>query len=106
MPKVLNIHKIGKEAAKAMIESGQAVYIGRRVGFGVWPQSKWANTYPVSRLGRDEAIRRYNEKKLPKLVAALPELRGKSLLCWCAPERCHGDLLLELANAPAEGTSR
>jgi hypothetical protein len=34
----------------------------------------------------------------PKLMAALPELRGKDLLCWCAPERCHGDVLLDLAN--------
>jgi Domain of unknown function (DUF4326) len=32
-------------------------------------------------------------------MASLPELRGKDLLCWCAPEVCHGDELLELANA-------
>jgi hypothetical protein len=32
-------------------------------------------------------------------MAALPELRGKDLACWCAPERCHGQVLLELANA-------
>ena len=31
-------------------------------------------------------------------MAALPELRGKDLLCWCAPEACHGDLLLKQAN--------
>ncbi|WP_369123141.1 DUF4326 domain-containing protein [Nocardia blacklockiae] len=32
--------------------------------------------------------------------AALPELRGKDLACWCAPgDPCHGDVLLELANA-------
>ena len=34
----------------------------------------------------------------PNLLAALPELRGKDLVCWCAPERCHGDILIELAN--------
>jgi hypothetical protein len=34
----------------------------------------------------------------PDLLAALPELRGKDLVCWCAPEACHGDVLLELAN--------
>jgi len=33
-------------------------------------------------------------------MAALPELRGQDLVCWCAPEACHGDILLELANAP------
>lgn len=25
-------------------------------------------------------------------------LKGKDLACWCAPERCHGDYLLKLAN--------
>jgi hypothetical protein len=32
-------------------------------------------------------------------MAALPELRGKDLVCWCAPDACHADVLLELANA-------
>lgn len=27
------------------------------------------------------------------------ELRGKDLVCWCAPKPCHADVLLELANA-------
>lgn len=32
--------------------------------------------------------------------AALPELRGKDLACWCALDApCHADVLLELANA-------
>ena len=100
-PKVLNINTIGDLAAHAMEASGQAVYIGRRTPGGAWPQSKWANTYPVSRHGRDGAIKRFREKKLPKLLPTLPELRGKDLLCWCAPEACHGDVLLELANATA-----
>jgi hypothetical protein len=26
-------------------------------------------------------------------MAALPELRGKVLACWCAPEPCRGDVL-------------
>jgi hypothetical protein len=26
------------------------------------------------------------------------ELRGKNLVCWCAPERCHAEVLIELAN--------
>jgi hypothetical protein len=30
-------------------------------------------------------------------MAALPELRGKDLVCWCAPLACHGDLILRLA---------
>src|SRR5215831_6014372 len=34
-----------------------------------------------------------------ELMAALPELRGKDLACWCSPEPCHGEVLLELANS-------
>jgi hypothetical protein len=35
----------------------------------------------------------------PELVAALAELAGKTLGCWCAPRACHGDVLARLANA-------
>ena len=34
----------------------------------------------------------------PALLAALPELRGKRLGCWCAPQACHGDVLAQLAD--------
>src|SRR4029453_15589193 len=33
------------------------------------------------------------------LVFQLEELRAKELICWCAPEACHADWLLLLANA-------
>jgi Domain of unknown function (DUF4326) len=31
-------------------------------------------------------------------MAALHGLRGKNLICWCAPERCHAEVLIALAN--------
>jgi Domain of unknown function (DUF4326) len=34
----------------------------------------------------------------PELMNALDELRGRDLVCWCAPLACHGDVLIELAN--------
>ena len=73
------------------------VYIGR--------PSKWGNPIYVKpgydRVADPERIlARYREYVLsrPDLVAALPELRGKVLGCWCAPRPCHGDVLLEVAN--------
>ena len=34
-------------------------------------------------------------------AAAVAELRGKDLACYCAPHLpCHADVLLEIANAP------
>ena len=34
----------------------------------------------------------------PHLLKDLPELKGKDLVCWCAPAPCHADILVELAN--------
>ncbi len=76
------------------------VYIGR--------PSKWGNPFS-HRLGtlaryrvrtREEAIERYGEwvTAQPQLMAALPELRGKVLGCWCKPQACHGDVLARLAD--------
>ena len=34
-----------------------------------------------------------------RLLAALPELRGRNLACWCRLDQpCHADVLLDLAN--------
>ena len=70
-----------------------AIYVGR--------PTKWGNPYVIGRDGtRKAVIQKYrlwlegNED----LLAALPELRGKTLTCWCAPQACHADILLEKAN--------
>ena len=34
----------------------------------------------------------------PALMNALDKLRGRDLVCWCAPLACHGDVLIALAN--------
>lgn len=68
------------------------VYIGR--------PSKWGNPFVIGRDGtRAEVIEKYEAWLLdqPDLLAALPELRGKRLGCFCAPLPCHGDVLARLA---------
>ena len=50
---------------------------------------------------REEVIAMYERwlrDERPDLMATLHELRGKDLVCWCAPKLCHGDVLLRLAN--------
>ena len=80
------------------------VYIGRHTRNG-WRKSKWANPFRVpynaGQEHRDQAVAMYRAwlQQQPNLLAALPELREKDLICWCAPEACHGDVLIELANA-------
>jgi hypothetical protein len=64
--------------------------------------SKWGNPFLIGTHGtREECIALY-ENWLggnTALLAALDELRGLVLGCWCAPRACHGDPLLRLANA-------
>jgi hypothetical protein len=78
------------------------VYIGRAVPRRGLAASKWANPYPLRRESdRADVIARFEHEHLaahPELVAALPEVRGKVLGCWCAPKPCHGDVLVRLAN--------
>jgi hypothetical protein len=85
MCKVLNKHHAGVPAG--------AVYIGRG--------SKWGNRFIIGRDGdRAEVIAKHERWLADQhdLLRALDELRGHDLVC-CAPQRCHGDLLMRLANA-------
>jgi hypothetical protein len=68
------------------------VYIGR--------PSKWGNPFALKNHTRNQAIDLYADwvVQQPHLMAALPELRGKVLGCWCWPKECHGDVLTRLAN--------
>ena len=35
----------------------------------------------------------------PELLELIPaELKDKRLGCWCKPEKCHGDILVEIAD--------
>ncbi len=65
--------------------------------------TKWGNPFRIGRDGtREECVEKYERwlPTQPHLMAALHELRGKVLGCWCAPEPCHGDPLVRLANTP------
>jgi len=66
---------------------------------GDLPDSKWANPWVIGKDGtRDEVIAKYEAwiKTQPNLMATLPELRDKTLGCWCYPQRCHGNVLARL----------
>lgn len=75
-----------------------AVYVGR--------PSKWGNPWRIGKgyprvLSRDEAVRRYKDYIYGAMSSGAldpTELRGKDLVCWCAPLPCHADYLLYLAN--------
>jgi len=64
--------------------------------------SKWANPYKIGRDGtRDQVLVKYRNHIAQKVREQpeeydLEELRDKQLGCWCHPDPCHGDILLEL----------
>jgi hypothetical protein len=87
MCKVLNARQVGRQPA------ANRIYVGR--------PSKWGNPFVIGRDGtRVQVIAQYRAwiVRQPSLMAVLHELRGKHLVCWCAPERCHAEVLIELAN--------
>lgn len=86
------------------------LYIGRAMPERGYPKgSKWANPFrlppgyagfhrPAQAAAAEALLNRYRSHVLstPKLMAALHELAGKTLGCWCKPGPCHGDVLVEL----------
>jgi hypothetical protein len=87
------------------------VYIGRDMSFyvdGAY-KSKWHNPYKVAKPRKIYKKGAYNtledsldlyEKYIrnSKLIDEIDELRGKTLGCWCKPNKCHGDILIKILN--------
>jgi hypothetical protein len=93
------------------VSDGYDVYIGRAMP-GI-TASLFANPYRVGVDGtRDEVIDKYSvniRQRLasePVLQAALLQLKGKRIACWCRKEnskffvRCHGDVLVDILEGP------
>ena len=81
----MKVHKIG-------LHPEGAIYIGR--------PSKWKNPYKIGKYGsRSEVIdkfEKYSTLKLENDPNWLEPLIGKDLYCYCAPEACHGDVIIKL----------
>ena len=85
------------------------VYIGRRgivfIDGKRFPNSDsiWANPYVLKKYGGDrELVRKMYESYIRNRIVdenlqdELMKLDGKRLGCWCHPESCHGDILVQL----------
>ena len=88
MPKVYN-----KRNKNVRIPEG-AVLVDRT--------TRWGNTFIIGRDGtREDVVQKYKQDALAKpdyISEVRTTLKGKDLVCWCAPEACHADVLLEIAN--------
>lgn len=71
-----------------------AVYVGR--------PTKWGNMYVIGTDGNRAqviALHKAHVEAAPAFIEMIKrELRGEDLVCWCPPEACHADTLLEIAN--------
>lgn len=95
-----------KDAPSGWKEDPQYVYIGRPNKYITGP---FGNPFPSgedrTREESIEAYRRYAEERIaiePGFNNLVAGLRGKTLLCYCKPKACHGDVLAELAEVTNE----
>ncbi|MFF5990246.1 DUF4326 domain-containing protein [Prauserella flavalba] len=98
----VNVRKSGphKHLVPWLVDHDLIVYIGHSGNRHSWPQSDFANPFvKEARTDRKAMVRHYREwlKGRPELIQRLRdgELSGRALGCWCAPEPCHADVLLE-----------
>lgn len=111
LPKVVNIRKAelnkrGIDDFSKWKKKSKSVYIGRNMSFYIKgaTQSKWANPFTVKKYGPSKCLKLYRKyiKKTPELYDNLEELLGKELGCFCHPDPCHGDVLVELLKEKLE----
>jgi len=89
------------------------VYIGRGSRWGnpfVFPGMARRSKYEVIEVEDPLTAYEQHVRSTPDLVAALPQLAGKVLGCWCVqldepdePERCHGHVLQRLVREVCGG---
>lgn len=108
-----SLNKKGYKDFEDWISDKNNVYIGRDMSYYIPGAvgSVWGNPFVVAKPGKkyktniklyslDESLIKYKQyiESNPTLLARLHELNGKVLGCWCKPNRCHGDVLIELVN--------
>lgn len=94
MTSVINI----KNAPPGWKTDDQFVYIGRG---SVWGNPfRMGDIHPVAKrpMTRDDVCDLYLHHALPNVRAMLHLIKGKTLVCFCHPSRCHGHLLAKAAD--------
>lgn len=96
---VIHIKDSPKDWKKRTVEF---VYIGRLHWFG---STKFGNPFKLNEAGdnRGEVMEKFEEYARARLEVdpewrhAVTALYGRTLVCHCKPEGCHGDILAKLA---------
>lgn len=111
---VVNIHKLTDDQIRRFRAGDPSfVYIGRANAVLKLKASIWCNDHSIEKLCKDmkkvkqnisiheartRVIEMFKDDLMadPKLLARLPELVSKTLICYCKPAACHGDVLIDL----------
>lgn len=99
----VKLRKLGYKDLEQWTRNTNNIYIGRNnVYVKGAVHSKWNNPFSLKSCNNDRelCLEKFKEYILSndELMEDLHELKGKNLGCWCYPERCHGDVLIELIN--------
>ena len=107
--KVQYIRPLGYDNLKEWIEDPNNIYIGRAgvvfIDKKRFPPtaSRFANPFKIGADGtRDEVLEKYRAyitqrlNQSQELRDELIGMKDKNLGCWCHPEPCHGNVLMEL----------
>lgn len=104
-PTIINIHS----APSGWQDNPGFVYIGRYNSRYGLQRSIWHNPHSMKALAhlplnagekRVNVINKYASylEYNADLLQQIPQLSGKTLVCWCKPHGCHGDILCKARN--------
>ena len=93
--------KIDLEFVRKCKEDPDYVYIGRYNSTYNLPSSFWANPFNGRNYSDPKLClrdyRKHIEAQIEKATdECLREIIGKTLVCWCKPSPCHGDVLIQI----------
>jgi len=103
-PKYKNLKEWCEDPNNIYIARKGIVFIETPTGKERYPKndSIWANPFKIDKGNeRENTIVKYRTyiferlEKEPQLKEELKKLNGHNLGCWCHPDPCHGDVLLE-----------
>jgi Domain of unknown function (DUF4326) len=93
-PTYKNLEEWIKDSSHEYIgDAGKVIIGGKR-----FPRkgSNWGNPFPEKKYGSEYLIlyEKWVRTKIKEEgIESLLQLKGKKLGCWCAPNKCHGDIL-------------
>ncbi len=109
--KVKNIRPRYNDLEEWMDDDDNNVYIGRSgivfINKKRFPSkaSPFCNPFKIGKDGdREEVLKKFREYimeriKDPQFKEELLKLKDKNLGCWCKPDKCHGDTLMEILSS-------